>query len=90
MKQSRKLSGNLKPEENIAKTCLYNFDLLKPHFYIVKLGFTEVYIIFSYFCSETVLISTHNICFEQKYMKMKIVNKQRLFDTPRIKHKTFF
>ena len=28
------------------KTCLYNFDTLKPHFYIVKLGFTGVYIIF--------------------------------------------
>ena len=26
----------------ITKTCLYNFDLLKPHFYIVKLGFTGV------------------------------------------------
>ena len=24
----------------IMKTCLYNFDPLKPHFYIVKLGFT--------------------------------------------------
>ena len=30
---------------SITKTCLYNFDLLKPHFYIVKLGFTGVYII---------------------------------------------
>ena len=30
----------------ITKTCLYNFDPLKPHFYIVKLGFTGVYIIF--------------------------------------------
>ena len=30
----------------ITKTCLYNFGPLKPHFYIVKLGFTEVYIIF--------------------------------------------
>ena len=30
----------------IEKTCLYNFDPLKPHFYIVKLGFTGVYIIF--------------------------------------------
>ena len=30
----------------IAKTCLYNFDPRKPHFYIVKLGFTGVYIIF--------------------------------------------
>ena len=28
----------------ITKTCLYNFDPLKPHFYIVKLGFTGVYI----------------------------------------------
>ena len=31
---------------NITKTCLYNFDPIKPHFYIVKLGFTGVYIIF--------------------------------------------
>ena len=30
---------------NITKTCLYNFDPLKPHFYIVKLGFTGLYII---------------------------------------------
>ena len=30
----------------ITKICLYNFDPLKPHFYIVKLGFTGVYIIF--------------------------------------------
>ena len=30
----------------ITKTCLYNVDPLKPHFYIVKLGFTGVYIIF--------------------------------------------
>ena len=27
------------------KTYLYNFDPIKPHFYIVKLGFTGVYII---------------------------------------------
>ena len=32
--------------EHIEKICLYNFDPLKPHFYIVKLGFTGVYIIF--------------------------------------------
>ena len=31
---------------NITKTYLYNFDPLKPHFYIVKLGFSGVYIIF--------------------------------------------
>ena len=37
----------------ITKTCLTNFDPLKPHFYIVKLGFTGVYIIF--------LISAQNI-----------------------------
>ena len=30
----------------ITKTCLYNTDPLKPHLYIVKLGFTGVYIIF--------------------------------------------
>ena len=37
----------------ITKTRLYNFDPIKPHFYIVKLGFTGVYIIF--------LISAQNI-----------------------------
>ena len=31
---------------SITKTRLYNFDPLKPHFYIVKLGFTGVYVIF--------------------------------------------
>ena len=31
---------------SITKTYLYNYDPLKPHFYIVKLGFTGVYIIF--------------------------------------------
>ena len=30
---------------DITKTCLYNFDPLKPHFYIVKQWFTRVYII---------------------------------------------
>ena len=37
----------------ITKTRLYNFNPLKPHFYVVKLGFTGVYIIF--------LISAQNI-----------------------------
>ena len=37
----------------ITKTCLYNVDPLKPHFYMVKLGFTGVYIIF--------LISAQNV-----------------------------
>ena len=37
----------------IRKTCLYNFDPLKSHLYIVKLGFTGVCIIFSYLCSKT-------------------------------------
>ena len=39
--------------EIITKTCLYIFDPFKPHFYIVKLGFTGVFIIF--------LISAQNI-----------------------------
>ena len=36
----------------ITKTCLYNFAPLKPHFYTVKLGFTEVYIIFLIFAQN--------------------------------------
>ena len=39
--------------EYITKRYLYNFDPIKPHFYIVKLGFTGVYLFFSYFCSKT-------------------------------------
>ena len=40
-------------QEHITKTCLHNFDPLKPHFNIVKLVFT-VYIMFSYFCSKNI------------------------------------
>ena len=36
----------------ITKTCLYNFDPLKPHFYIVKLGVYRGIHYFSYFCSK--------------------------------------
>ena len=42
-------TGNSKasiPLGHITKTYLYNFDPLKPHYYIEKLGFTGVYIIF--------------------------------------------
>ena len=35
-----------KTSKSITKTYLYKFDPLEPHFYIVKLGFTGVYIIF--------------------------------------------
>ena len=66
---------------HIKKTCLYNFDPLKPHFYIVKLGLTGVCIIFlisaqNIDCgysldppAEAVLTSTHNLYFEQKHEK---------------------
>ena len=68
MKQSKCLF------RTITKTCLYNVDPLKPHFYIVKLGFTGVYIIFLISAQKhrlwvLVLTSTHNLCFEQKYEK---------------------
>ena len=72
-------SNLLKLEEDtlfvVTKTCIYNFDPLKPHFYIVKLGFTGVYFIFLissqkhwlWVLTEAVLTSTHNLCFEQKF-----------------------
>ena len=54
LQELRKLSTFLSEKVfYIMKTYLYNFDPLKPHFYIVKLGFTGVYIIF--------LISAQNI-----------------------------
>ena len=61
---------------SITKIYLYNFHPIKPHFYIVKLGFTGVYIIFLFSAQnidcgytlerldEAVLTSTHNLCFE--------------------------
>ena len=49
---------------SITKSCLYNLDPLKPHFYIVKLGFTGVCIIFLISAQkQVVLTSTHNLCF---------------------------
>ena len=59
----------------IRKTYLYSFDPLKPHFYILKLGFRGVYIIFLISAQKhrlwvlvrTSTTSTHNLCFEQKY-----------------------
>ena len=42
----------------ITKTYLYNFDPLKPYFYIVKLGFTEVYIIFHISAQKTEIMGT--------------------------------
>ena len=39
---------------SITKTGLYNFNPLKPHFYIVKLRFTEVGITFSYFVKKNI------------------------------------
>ena len=57
---------------NITKTRLYNFDPLKSHFYIVKLGFTGVYIIFLISAQKHrlwVLVRTASPSFEQKYEK---------------------
>ena len=37
----------------VTKSYLYNFDPLKPHFYIVKLGFTGEYTLFFLFLLKT-------------------------------------
>ena len=65
-----------KGRHHITKTCLYNFDPLKPYFYIVKLGFTGVYIIFLFLLQNIDCVyslepphRTHNLCFEQKFEK---------------------
>ena len=62
---------------SITKTRLYNFDPLKPHCYIVKLGFTGVYIIYLIsaqnincgYSFEAVLTSTSS---EEKHEKYQI------------------
>ena len=54
------------------------YEAFKPHFYIVKPGFTWVYIIVLISAQKhrlwvhlgnVALMSTHNLCFEQKYEK---------------------
>ena len=50
---SKKNDQVQKHQKNITKTHLYNFDPLKPHFYIVKLGFTGGIPYFPYFSSKT-------------------------------------
>ena len=53
----RCIEGSLYMQENdmfITKTRLCNFDPLKPHFYIVKLGFTGVYILFFLFLLKNI------------------------------------
>ena len=42
----------------ITKTYLYNFDHLKPHFYKVKLAFTEVYTYFFLFLLKIYIVGT--------------------------------
>ena len=49
MAMQRYVAKKKKPKKTPTKTCLYNSDPLQPHFYIVKLGFTGVYIIFLIF-----------------------------------------
>ena len=51
----------------IRKTCPCNEYPLKPHFYIVTLGFAGVYLFFLF-----LLMSTHNLCFGAKIRKIGI------------------
>ena len=71
---------------DVTKTRLYNFNPLKPHFYLLKLWFTGVYIIFLISAQKhrlwvlvrtASLTSTHNRCFGQKYENIRFfyVNK---------------
>ena len=68
----------------ITKTYLYNVDPLtcKPHFYMVKLGFTGIYVFFFLFQLKTIDCGYslepphrggsneyHNLCIEQKFEK---------------------
>ena len=74
----------------ITKTYLYNFDPLKPHFYIVKLGFTGVCIIFvisaqNIDCRYSLepprrggSNEYHNLCFEQKCEKYQNFLSEKL------------
>ena len=55
-------------KDYITKACLYNVDPLKPHFYIVKLGFTGVHIIFLISAQNNVYVLSRNIKKYQKFL----------------------
>ena len=68
----------------ITKTCLYNLDPLKPHFYKVKLGFTGVDIIFLISVQKhrlwvLVRTSTHNLYFDKKCEKYQIFLSENFY-----------
>ena len=79
--RKKKKKKKKRKEKSITKTYLYNFDPLKPHFYIVKLGFAGVQVIFlisaqNMDCGYSLepprrggSNEYHNLCFEQKYEK---------------------
>ena len=50
----------------ITKTYLYNFDPFRPHFYIVKLGFTGVYITKTRLFKYIENVSSKNLKFSDK------------------------
>ena len=88
------------------QTCPCNVNPLTPHFYIAKLGFAGGILCFLIFAlnidcgysleplTETVLTCTHNICFEQKYEKVKQIQlKNVIFTAVKnrcILHRRFF
>ena len=68
--QCKKKKKKKKKKKIITKTRLYNFDPLKPHFYVVKLEFTGVYINFLFLLNNLDCGYSlepphrHNLCFE--------------------------
>ena len=74
---------------NIRITCLCFVYVQIPHFYIVKLGYSGVYLFFSFLLqnidcgySEAVLTCTHNQCFKQKYEKYPNISIENLLHGP--------
>ena len=60
----------------ITKTYLYNFDPLKPHFYIVKLGFTGVYIIFLIYTQNIDCVYSFEPPQPQSWPRKRVIGKQ--------------
>ena len=73
--RNKKKSVLLAEKNGITKTCLYYFDPLKPHFYIVKLEYTLFFLLLlkNIDCGYSLELpcqggsnEDHNLCFEQK------------------------
>ena len=79
LKMDSVLLNILEMQRFITKTCLHNFDPLKPHFYIEKLGFTG-YTLFFLFLLKNIDFGYSSIDFQFLEVKFSIYLNKHVFE----------